>query len=179
MQRMWSPWRSRHIDRITADGNYSESDVFVQIGRHPERDDENLVIWRGRTLYVVLNLFPYNNGHLLIVPYRAVTGYEDLVRKEQVELAETIGRCTRWLTAALRPDGFNIGMNIGRAAGAGIPHHLHAHVIPRWSGDTNFMPVVADTKVIPESMRDTFGKLKAAVEGTLAEAGEEGEKGSD
>ncbi len=163
MQRMWSPWRSRHIERASADEHYVKSDIFVSIGQQPGRDEENFVIWRGDTLYVVMNLYPYNNGHLLLVPFRAVERYENLHREEQFELAETIDRCVRWLTMALEPDGFNIGINIGVAAGAGISNHLHAHVIPRWSGDTNFMPVAADVKVIPESMEDTYAKLRAVV----------------
>lgn len=160
---MWSPWRSRHIERVSADENYGKSDIFISIGQQPDRDEENYVLWRGNTVYVVMNLYPYNNGHLLIVPFRAVERYENLLREEQFELAETIDQCVRWLTHALNPDGFNIGINIGVAAGAGIPNHLHAHVIPRWSGDTNFMPVAADVKVIPESMEDTYRKLMAVV----------------
>lgn len=165
MKRMWSPWRSRHIEKVSADGNYGVSDIFVRIGNEPERDAENLVLWRGETLYVVMNLYPYNNGHLLVVPFRPVENYVDLTGEEQVEMARTLGHCTSWLSEALRPEGFNIGINIGIAAGAGIPNHLHAHVIPRWSGDTNFMPVAADVKVIPESMEETYRKLKSAVEG--------------
>ncbi len=163
MQRMWSPWRSRHIERVSADENYGKSDVFVSIGQQPDLDEDNFVLWRGDTLYVVMNLYPYNNGHLLIVPFRAVERYENLSREEQFELAEAIDLCIRWLTKALKPDGFNVGINIGVAAGAGIPNHLHAHVIPRWTGDTNFMPVAADVKVIPESMEETYRKLITVV----------------
>jgi ATP adenylyltransferase len=163
MKRLWSPWRSEHIERIAADPDGYGSDIFRRIGEDSDRDEDNLVLWRGRMLFVVMNLFPYNNGHLLIAPYRAVQTYQELSEDEQSELARTIGMCIRWLEHALRPDGVNVGMNIGKAAGAGIPHHLHAHVVPRWTGDTSFMSSAADTRVIPESIHETYRKLKQAV----------------
>jgi ATP adenylyltransferase len=110
-----------------------------------------------------MNLYPYNNGHLMIVPYRQVADYEALTPEEQCELAQTIARCLRWLKHALNPDGFNVGMNLGKVAGAGIPDHVHVHIVPRWEGDTNFMPTIAETKVIPEALRDTYRKLRAAI----------------
>ncbi len=161
MQRLWSPWRSRHIERMTED-NGGKSDIFEIIARHPEHDERNFVLWRGNHVFVVLNLFPYNNGHLLIVPYRPVRSFVDLSTNERSELTHAIELCMRWLTSALSPDGYNVGMNIGTAAGAGIPDHFHTHVIPRWTGDTNFMPVAADVKVVPEAMEKTFRKLKDA-----------------
>ena len=164
---MWSPWRSQHIERIAADPDGYGSEVFRRIGEDHTRDGENLVLWRGDNLFVVMNLFPYNNGHLLIVPYRAVKEYEELQPEEQTELAQTIGKCIEWLRRALNPDGFNVGMNIGKAAGAGIPDHLHAHVVPRWTGDTSFMSSTADIRVIPESMEDTYRKLKQAIAGDI------------
>jgi ATP adenylyltransferase len=126
-------------------------------------DEENLVLWRGRHVLVLMNLYPYNNGHLLIVPNREIADYELLTSEERTEIAEVTARCIGWLRAALSPDGFNVGMNLGVAAGAGIPEHLHVHVVPRWSGDTNFMPVAGEVKVIPESVRDTFEKLQRVV----------------
>ncbi|MEO1727731.1 MAG: HIT domain-containing protein, partial [Bacteroidota bacterium] len=119
---------------------------------------------RGTTVFVVMNLYPYNNGHLLIVPYREVPTYADLDDDTHVEIARTIRRVMGWLRATLAPDGFNVGLNEGAAAGAGIPEHLHVHVVPRWTADTNFMPTVAGTKVIPEAMRATYEKLIAAVD---------------
>lgn len=160
---MWSPWRSKHIERMADAADADLEAVFSLIGQDTHRDEENLVLWRGESLFVVMNLFPYNNGHLLIVPYRAVENYEDLSAGERSELADTIGRCIRWLNRALRPDGFNVGINIGEAGGAGIPGHIHTHVVPRWSADTNFMTTAADLKVIPESMEDTYRKLRNAV----------------
>lgn len=165
MDRLWSPWRSQHVasfeaaHRPAADGS-----VFARIAADPSRDAEHFVLWRGATVYVVMNLYPYNNGHLLVVPYREVADYDALTQAERHELADATARCIGWLRAALRPAGFNVGMNLGLAAGAGIPDHLHVHVVPRWRGDTNFMPVVADVKVVPEAMEETYRKLRAAVE---------------
>lgn len=164
MKRIWSPWRSKHIERVAADPDGYGRELFVEIGADSANDNENFVLWRGESVYVVMNLYPYNNGHLLIVPFRAVAGYHELTSAEQTEIASTIDRCIRWLQRALRPEGFNVGMNIGKAAGAGIPDHLHIHVVPRWTGDTSFMPAVADLRVIPESMEETFRRLKTAVE---------------
>lgn len=163
MKKMWSPWRSKHIESLPLRPS-TEGDgrsLFVRLAESGD-DAENLIVWRGELVYVVVNRFPYNNGHLLIAPYRQVRDYDDLTRDEQVEMALTIDRCIRWLRTALNPDGFNVGMNLGEAAGAGVPDHLHAHVVPRWSGDTNFMPTVSDVKVIPEAMEDTYAKLRAA-----------------
>ncbi len=177
MDRMWSPWRSRHLTDFEQehqpDGGASDGDasVFSRIAAEPDRDDEHLVLWRGEGVFALMNLYPYNNGHLLVVPYREVSDYEDLTPAERHELADTVGRCVRWLRAALSPDGFNVGMNLGEAAGAGIPRHLHAHVVPRWSGDTNFMPTVAEVKLIPEAMRETYLKLRRAVEASLEDGG--------
>ena len=100
----------------------------------------------------------------MIVPYREVRHYEDLTEEEQIEMATTVNRCIRWLKHAMHPEGFNVGMNLGSAAGAGIPQHLHMHVVPRWRGDTNFMPAIGEVKVIPEALKDTYNKLLAAIE---------------
>jgi len=165
MQQMWSPWRSKHIERFDQDEREAGSgpSVFSRIAAE-DRDEDNLVLWRGTHVFVVMNLYPYNNGHMLIVPYREVADYEALTEAEQQEMTRTIAACIRWLKRALKPEGFNVGMNLGPASGAGIPQHLHMHVVPRWRGDTNFMPVVAEVKVIPEALHDTYRKLRAAVE---------------
>lgn len=163
MKQMWSPWRSQHIE--TFDPRADEQDgrsLFARLADE-DRDEENLILWRGERVFVLMNLYPYNNGHLMVVPYREVAAYEDLSPEEQVEIARTIARCITWLKRALQPEGFNVGMNLGKAAGAGIPRHLHVHVVPRWSGDTNFMPVVGEVKVIPEALRQTYRKLQAAL----------------
>lgn len=169
MDRMWSPWRSQHLDDFErAHRPPGEGSVFSRIAADPARDEDHLVLWRGTHAFVVMNLYPYNNGHLLLVPYREVDDYAALTPEEQAELAALVGRAIGWLRRALRPEGFNVGMNLGCAAGAGIPEHLHVHVVPRWAADTNFMPVTGEVKVIPEGLRATYRKLRAAIE----EAGE-------
>lgn len=168
MQRIWSPWRSQHLDslRETVGEEDGSTSLFARLAA-ADRDEENMILYRGTHVFVVMNLYPYNNGHVLVVPYRQVTDYVDLTDDEQMEMAQVVRRCMIWLRSALSPDGFNVGMNIGKAAGAGIPGHLHMHVVPRWSGDTNFMSTVADVRVVPESMRDTYAKLKRAVGSSL------------
>jgi len=118
-------------------------------------DDEGLIVARGSAAYVVLNLFPYNPGHVMVVPYRHVALYEDLEPAETTELGQLTQRTVRVLRAASRPHGLNIGMNQGAVAGAGIAEHLHQHVVPRWGGDANFMPVIGQTKVLPQLLADT------------------------
>ncbi len=164
MDRMWSPWRSRHIESTDRWSDEERASLFLRIADANDDDEANYVLWRGETAFVVMNLYPYNNGHLLIVPFRRVEDYDALTSVEQIEIARLTDRCIRWLRHALEPDGFNVGMNLGRAAGAGIPDHLHVHVVPRWSGDTNFMPTVSDVKIIPEQMEETYARLQTAVD---------------
>jgi len=161
---MWSPWRSQHIDRMSTAPirDDDEQSLFARLAAE-DRDEDNLILWRGEHVFVIMNLYPYNNGHLMIIPFREVADYEALTLEEQIAMAQTTERCIRWLRAALHPEGFNIGMNLGRAAGAGLPRHLHMHVVPRWSADTNFMATVGDTKVIPEALRQTYRKLCAVI----------------
>ena len=165
MQRIWSPWRSQHLDSLRSPEPEADeaASLFVRLA-DGDRDEENLIVFRGSHVFVVMNLYPYNNGHVLIVPYRQVESYTELSPDERDEMSSVLQRCIGWLQSAVEPDGFNVGMNIGKAAGAGIPEHLHMHVVPRWRGDTNFMPTVADVKVVPESMQETYRKLKRAVE---------------
>jgi ATP adenylyltransferase len=125
-------------------------------------DDEGLIVARGATAYVVLNLFPYNSGHLMLVPYRHVSGYEELTTEEANEIAQLTQRAIRAVRHASGAHGFNVGMNLGTIAGAGIAAHLHQHVVPRWGGDTNFMPVVGHTKVLPQLLPDTRELLAKA-----------------
>lgn len=123
-------------------------------------DRAALIIWRGPTSYLILNKFPYNAGHLLAIPYRAVPNLADLTPAERSDLMEAIVKAQDILTRAIKPDGYNIGLNFGRVAGAGIPGHLHAHIVPRWNGDSNFMPVVADTKVLPIALDTLWQRLR-------------------
>lgn len=162
MDRLWSPWRSQHLDDFErAHEPSGEGTLFERIAA-AEDDVRHFVVHRGSHVFVVMNLYPYNNGHLLLVPYAEVPTYAELDDATHVEIARTIRRAMGWLRAALGPDGFNVGINEGAAAGAGIPEHLHVHIVPRWEADTNFMPTLAGTKVIPEAMRATYDKLRSA-----------------
>lgn len=125
-------------------------------------DEEALVVYRGKACFVIMNKFPYNNGHVMVAPYRHIADLEDLNREEKLELIELVELSLAALRKAMNPDGFNVGINFGKAAGAGLEEHLHVHVVPRWIGDTNFMPVLADVKVIPEHLKQTYARLRAA-----------------
>ena len=122
-------------------------------------DRRNFVVLRGETAFVMMNRYPYTTGHLMVAPYRHVCSIEGLTDSEACEVIRLVGTCEALLRKALRPDGFNVGVNIGKCAGAGFPGHVHVHVVPRWNGDTNFMPVVSESKVLPETLRDTYAKL--------------------
>jgi len=129
------------------------SQPFTDIPRLP--DEDGLVVARGELVYVVLNLYPYNPGHLMVVPYRRVAELEDLTEAESAELMAFTQKAIRVIKAVSRPDGFNVGLNLGRSAGGSLAEHLHMHVVPRWAGDANFITIVAETKVIPQLLRDT------------------------
>jgi ATP adenylyltransferase len=133
--------------------------VFAELPKLGD-DRKALILWRGPTSYLVLNKFPYNVGHLMAIPYREVPTLAELTPAERADLMDAIVKGQDILTKALKPEGFNIGFNFGRAAGAGIPRHLHAHIVPRWVGDVNFMPVVADTKVLPVALDALWERLK-------------------
>ncbi|WP_153397093.1 HIT family protein [Ornithinicoccus halotolerans] len=159
-ERLWTPHRMAYVqaDRATREG--ADGCPFCAA---PGKDDaEGLVVHRGRTCYAVLNLFPYNPGHLLICPYRHVALYLDLTAEETAEFTALTRDALRALGAASAPGGFNIGMNQGDVAGAGVSAHLHQHVVPRWGGDMNFLPVVAQTKALPALLEDTRRQLVAA-----------------
>lgn len=159
-ETMWAPWRMAYIES-TVKGEEEKGCIFCnRVAR--EKDRENLILYRGKTTFVIMNRFPYNSGHLMVVPYRHSGDLQDLGEEENLELMNTLQRCQRVLEKVMRPQGLNIGMNIGRVGGAGIADHLHFHVVPRWNGDTNFMPVLANVKVISEALEQTYDKLKLA-----------------
>ncbi len=162
VERLWTPHRLVYIggQDKPADTSAGEQCPFCRV---PGLDDEQgLVVARGELAYVVLNLYPYNPGHLLVCPYRHVAGLVDLTREETVELALLTQSAVRVLTAAMSPGGYNLGVNQGALGGAGIAAHLHQHVVPRWDGDANFLPVVARTKALPELLGDTRNRVAAA-----------------
>ena len=158
-QRLWMPHRLAYIKGENKPGETGEC-PFDRIPRLP--DAEGLIVARGVLVYAVLNLYPYNSGHLMIVPFRHVADYTELDDKETAELAEFTKRAMTALRTASGAQGFNIGMNMGGVAGAGIAAHLHQHVVPRWGGDANFMPVIGRTKVLPQLLADTRELLASA-----------------
>ncbi len=131
------------------------------------KDEENYIFHRGKHCFALLNLFPYNSGHFMVAPYRHVANLEDLTEEETLELWKIVSIGIKILRETMNPHGFNVGINIGRTAGAGYEGHIHVHVVPRWNGDTNFMPVLADTKVIPEHLAVTYKRLKEGFERAL------------
>ncbi len=155
---LWAPWRMKYV-KYAAIRKPIEECIFCKARDEVGKERENLVLFRAKYCLVMLNLFPYNTGHLMIAPYRHVPSLEQLSNEELTELMVLTKRCLKMLREAYKPDGFNIGINIGRVAGAGFEEHVHIHVVPRWNGDTNFMPVIAGTKVIPESVLDTYDTL--------------------
>ncbi len=157
MQHLHAYWRMEYIE---APKDAPDANPFAAL---PLLGDDRAarIVHRGTGHYIVLNRFPYNAGHLLVVPFREVPELEDLTAAERAELMELIVFAKKLLTAALKPDAFNVGFNLGAAAGAGIPKHLHAHIVPRWNGDTNFMPVIGDTRVLPQSLAAMYDRLHA------------------
>lgn len=156
MEQIWAPWRMVYIG-----GDRDDGCVFCDKAASAE-DEQNLVLLRGEKTFVMMNLYPYNNGHLLVMPKRHVGEMEDLNEEEMMELFQMTRKMVKVL-GYFKPQGFNVGINIGRAAGAGIPGHFHIHIVPRWIGDTNFMPVFGDVRVISESLDGTYKKLKQSL----------------
>ncbi|HEX2050266.1 MAG TPA: HIT domain-containing protein [Actinomycetota bacterium] len=154
MERLWSPWRMQYL---AASGD--DDGCFLCAASQPVEDDAG-VLHRGDAAFVMLNAFPYNTGHVMVAPVRHVGDLDALEPAERAEIMELTTRAVAVVRAAMDAHGFNVGMNLGRAAGAGVPGHLHVHVVPRWGGDTNFMPVVAHTKVLPEMLDETASKLR-------------------
>jgi ATP adenylyltransferase len=163
VDRLWAPWRMAYIREEQPAGC-----VFCAAPA-AGRDSENLILHRGGLCFAMLNAFPYNNGHLLIAPYEHIGELEDVPADTLAEMTQVTQLCVRALKVSHVPDGFNIGLNVGRLAGAGIDEHLHLHVVPRWGGDTNFMPVLADTKVIPQSLEACCDILRGTLERLLSE----------
>lgn len=163
MENLWSPWRAAHIDDLSKDERPDDGLTLFERLLAEDQDEKNFILWRGDHVFVIMNLYPYNNGHLMVVPYRRVSEYDDLREDELMELSLTTQASIRWLRRALNPEGFNVGMNLGAAAGAGVPDHLHMHIVPRWNGDTNFMPAIGRTKVLPEDLPVTYRRLKQAI----------------
>ena len=170
MQHLWSPWRMAYLrkddkdtgDKLQATGKLSTAGCIFCDKPAEERDTENLIVRRGHRAFVILNLYPYNNGHMMVVPYAHVPSLEQLDTPTLTEIMVLVNEGLGALRVVYNPQAFNLGVNIGEAAGAGIAEHVHMHIVPRWAGDTNYMATVAGTRVIPEGLSDTYRQVREA-----------------
>jgi ATP adenylyltransferase len=160
VDRLWSPWRYEYIASGDAANPESSGCIFCKLRDDLDKDEANFVIHRASHNFIVLNIYPYISGHLLIVPYRHIGELDAATKETTDELMDLTKRSQTALRDAYQPTGFNIGMNLGRSAGAGIVDHIHIHILPRWTGDTNFMSTVGNTRVIPEDLSTTYEKLR-------------------
>jgi ATP adenylyltransferase len=159
MESLHAPWR---IEYILAPKPAQADSLFSRIAQSSD-DEANYVIARARTCFALLNTYPYTGGHLMVVPYKQVQDFNGLTDEELAELLKLTRSCQSALTRVMKPQGFNVGINLGKVAGAGIQEHLHIHLVPRWEGDTNFMPVIAGTTVVPQALKDLAGQLRKAL----------------
>ncbi|UCG55333.1 MAG: HIT domain-containing protein [Dehalococcoidia bacterium] len=156
MEYLWAPWRIEYVKKARDE---KKGGCILCSKTTKKNDSTNLILYRGQYCFIMMNSYPYNSGHLMIAPYRHVANLEDLNNEERDENFALVSRSVAIEKRVLKADGFNIGINLGRIAGAGIDKHIHIHVVPRWLGDTNFMPVVADIKVVNEAIKDTYNRL--------------------
>ena len=169
IKKLWAPWRMKYIEGFDDD---SQDDTCIFCSKPAMNlDDECYIVYRGDTCFIILNIYPYNNGHLMVVPYQHTSEMSDLSEAERLEMMNLTEIAMTAIKNVMRPDGFNVGANFGRTAGAGIEDHLHMHIVPRWNGDTNYMPVIGCTKVVSESLEDTYAKVKTAIDDLLEKRG--------
>jgi diadenosine tetraphosphate (Ap4A) HIT family hydrolase len=167
LERLWNGWRASYVSSVPPpemlpDGPQDGRSLFTRILESGLTDEETHIIHRGTTCFAILNAYPYATGHTLVLPYREVADLELLAPEEKVELWTTVEEAVRALKAAYRPEGLNVGLNLGRPAGGSVAQHLHVHVVPRWTGDGNFMTATANTRTIPEALPDTAARLRAS-----------------
>jgi ATP adenylyltransferase len=160
-ERIWAPWRLAYVKDASKD---AEQECIFCAKPAQDDDEANLIVHRGERCFVILNRFPYTNGHLMIAPYEHRATLSELDPDTIAEMMSLTQRAMRALEDRYEPHGYNVGFNQGRVAGAGVEHHIHMHVVPRWGGDTNFMPVLADTRVMPQTLSDTYATLKGSLE---------------
>jgi len=156
MRVLWAPWRMEYIL-----SDQKNIDCIFCLGKDRTKDEERLILYHDNHTMVIMNLYPYNNGHLLVAPVKHVSSLEFLSSDEKLALIDRVNQSILILKAEMAPEGFNVGLNLGRVAGAGVEDHMHFHIIPRWNGDTNFMTVVGDVRVIPEHIKGTYQKLRS------------------
>lgn len=159
MEKIFAPWRAYYI-LSNSDDEKTDGCIFCEFPKRSE-DEKRMIIERGRLCFVIMNAYPYNPGHLMVVPYRHTADVTSLSAAEFAEMTALSQKCVKALTKLMAPHGFNIGMNLGKVAGAGIDQHLHMHIVPRWNGDTNFMPVIGEVRVLSESLASTYARLSA------------------
>jgi len=159
MEKLWAPWRMEYIEQACQKG------CIFCLPQHCDEDEDRLILQRSQHAFIIMNKYPYSNGHLMVAPYRHTIDLGSLSAEEILDMHQLLVRCQAILQRTMNPQGFNIGVNLGRAAGAGVIDHLHMHIVPRWSGDTNFMPLFADVRVIPQHLRSTYAILIAALQG--------------
>ena len=157
MKQLWAPWRLAFIEQVS----HGSGCIFCEKPAL-HQDGKTFILWRGRHAYVLMNIYPYNNGPLLIAPYRHIGALEDLPDTILLDMLRLVQRSIKAVRKAYAPEGFNIGVNQGKVAGAGIEHHIHLHIVPRWSADTNFMPLLGETRVLPQHLKASHARLKAA-----------------
>lgn len=162
-ERLWNGWRATYVRSVgSIDPEPGEGSIFTRILRSGLTDEEAKIVHRGERCFAILNAFPYGTGHTLVLPYREIADLEELDADESAELWATVTDTVRAIKAAYAPDGMNVGLNLGRPAGGSVSEHLHVHVLPRWTGDVNFMTAVANTRTLPEPLDDTAAKIRAA-----------------
>ncbi len=166
MNKLWSPWRSQYIDSIK-EKDESTKCVFCSVSQKDIDDTVNLLVDKGKLTFTVLNLYPYNNGHLMVVPFRHTKDFSLLTNEENIEIMQKLQLAEQALKIVSNPEGFNIGANLGKVSGAGLDEHIHFHIVPRWNGDTNFMPVLGEVKVISQDLLATKKKLLEAYKEVL------------
>lgn len=158
MKRLWSPWRSQYISSFKEEDKKDKC-IFCEQENADINDNNNLIVHKDEKVFVVLNLYPYNSGHLMVVPYRHLSSLNDLTEEENLAIMKNIQLSSKALMTAMKPHGFNMGANFGRVAGAGIDQHIHFHLVPRWNGDINFMPAIGEVKVISQDLLETKQNL--------------------
>jgi ATP adenylyltransferase len=156
LDRLWNPWRYQYVSKE----NKPDGCIFCALPRE-DRDEQNLIVYRGQSNYIILNRYPYTTGHLMVVPYHHTNSLQGIDEATAMELFSLVRTAEGKLRSIYRPNGMNLGMNLGEAAGAGIAEHIHMHVLPRWIGDSNFMTVIGETRILPEDLAETYRRLKA------------------
>lgn len=157
-ERLWAPWRLKYIEKASVPGGC----IFVELPKQTD-DRANLILKRGQHAFAMMNLYPYTNGHLMVAPYRHVADIAELYDSELLEINQLVALMVKAIRRAYKPGGFNIGVNMGSAAGAGIPTHIHWHIVPRWDGDTNFMTTIGEVRVLPQSLEESYDRLAQAI----------------